>query len=53
MKEYHGKCFRQETTKMYHMLIDYATARTLFSLIFSDLVDISSQQRFVIDNIKE
>ena len=53
MKEYHGKCFRQETTKMYHMLIDYATARTLFSLIFSDLLDISSQQRFVIDNIRE
>ena len=35
------------------MLIDYATARTLFSLIFSDLVNISSQQRFVIDNIRE
>lgn len=29
------------------------TARTLFSLIFSDLVDISSQQRFVIDNIRK
>lgn len=29
------------------------TARTLFSLIFSDLVDISSQQLFVIDNIRE
>ena len=29
------------------------TARTLFSLIFSDLVDISSRQRFVIDNIRE
>ena len=29
------------------------TARTLFLLIFSDLVDISSRQRFVIDNIRE
>ena len=29
------------------------TARTLVSLIFSDLVDISSQQRFVIDNIRK
>lgn len=29
------------------------TARTLFSLIFSDLVDISSRQRFIIDNVRE
>lgn len=29
------------------------TARILFSLIFSDLVDISRRQRFVIDNIRE
>ena len=29
------------------------TARTLFSRIFSDIVDISSRQRFVIDNIRE
>ena len=29
------------------------TARTLFSLIFSDLVDISSRQRFIIGNIRE
>ena len=29
------------------------TARTLFSLIFSDLVGISSRQRFIIDNIRE
>ncbi|CAH3139715.1 unnamed protein product [Porites lobata] len=29
------------------------TARTLFSLIFSDLVDISSRQRLIIDNVRE
>ena len=29
------------------------TARTLFSLIFSDLVDISRRQRFIIDNTRE